>query len=66
MTLTSLDTALGWEVPSLQYRLWVRFFAPDVTLKVGKYSASGMTIERFLTDSIAQPVHTDNTITILP
>lgn len=66
MNLTTLDTALDWDVSHTKYKLWVRFFAPEVSLKAGKYSASGMTIEGFLRDGISKPVHSDNTIMILP
>ncbi len=49
MNLSSLSQSLEWDVSPSYYRLWVKFFAPEVDLQVGKYSSSGMTIEEFLT-----------------
>jgi UPF0755 protein len=67
-SMLSLNTKLKWWVASWRYSLWVKYFAPeDITLMAGEYEAvRGTTVETFFTESIARPVHTDITITILP
>ncbi len=67
-SVLSLNSGLKWGVPSWRYTLYVRFFAPrDIVLQAGEYVATrGSTIDSFLTKTIATPVHSDITITILP
>lgn len=66
--MLSLNSELKWWISDWRYNLWVKYFSPeDVTLMAGEYEAvRGTTVETFFTDSIAKPVHTDITITILP
>lgn len=67
-SMLSLNTKLKWWVADWRYSLWVRYFAPEnITLMAWEYEAvRGTTVETFFTESIASPVHTDITITILP
>lgn len=67
-SMLSLNTKLKWGIASWRYNLWVKYFAPDdITLMAGEYEAvRGTTVETFFTETIAKPVHTDITITILP
>ena len=46
----------------------MKFFAPEVAnLQVGEYRLNEpITLTRFFTESLNKPVHTDQTITILP
>lgn len=66
--MLSLNTKLKWGVSPWRYSLWVKYWAPeDITLLAGEYEAArGTTVETFFTETLAKPVHTDITITILP
>lgn len=66
MTPSSLPHDLKWDISVMRYRLWLKFFSPEIILKTGKYNAQGMTIKEFLTDWTKNPLHSDNTITVLP
>lgn len=66
--MLSLNSGLKWGISPWRYSLWVKYWAPeDITILPGAFDAArGTTVETFFTKTLAKPVHTDITITILP
>lgn len=67
-TMISLNTKFKWGIAPWRYTLWVKYFAPkDIVLNIWEYVAERwVTVSQFFTETIATPVHSDLTITILP
>lgn len=67
MNLSNLNETLELGVSPLRYRLYIKFFAPKVTLQAGSYELrDSTTLEAFLRDTLTHPLHVDRTIRILP
>ena len=66
-TASILSDKLGFGIASWRYRLWVRFFAPTVSINAGTYETTKpTTIADFLSKTMKSPLYIDQTITILP
>lgn len=67
VTLSNLNDKLALGIDPMRYKLYIKFFAPDVSIQAGGFSASsGTTLETFLTETLKTPSYTDLTITIIP
>lgn len=67
-TIHSLPTSFDFDIATWRYRLWIKFFAPEViNLQVGEYRVdTPTTLTDFFRNTLTSPTHTDQTITILP
>lgn len=66
-TLSVLSEKLWLDVASWRYRLWVRFFAPSVSVDAGTYEVYKSTLMReFVSQTLKSPTYNDQSITILP
>lgn len=67
-TIGNIPKSFDFDIAAWRYRLWIKFFAPEVTnLQVWEYRINEpVTLRLFFSDSLSNPVHTDQTITILP
>lgn len=66
-TASMLSDKLGFGIASWRYRLWIRFFAPNISINAGTYETSTpTTIADFLTKTMRSPLYVDQVITILP
>lgn len=63
-----LNEKFDFSITSWRYSLWIKWFAPEVkNLQVGQYKVSSpITLREFFSTTLTKPVHTDETITILP
>lgn len=69
MTLASVPSVFRTDVESdsLAYRVWLKFFAPSVSLKQGTYIlGSDTTLSRLFENELKKPSFEDREITILP
>lgn len=66
--LSTLDDKFDFAVATWRYDLWIKYFAPRVpNLQIGEYKVnSPTTLVEFFTKTLNKPIHTDETITILP
>ncbi len=66
-TISTLGDKLWFPVASWRYRLWVRFFAPAISIDAGTYETTrATTVSDFVTETLRTPLYIDQTITILP
>ena len=66
-TLASVPKAFSLDVAPMQYKLYLRFFAPKVELQAGTYKVEDeSTIENLFKQTLLKPLYNDLTITILP
>lgn len=68
-TLATLNTAQKLDIVDWRYRLYVKFFAPKVTIRAGYYETTeAMTLEQFLTTGLEKttPTASEITLTFLP
>ena len=67
-TVSTLDTSLDLDIPEWKYKLWVKYFAPEIkNLQAGGYTVEKtMELREVFTKVLVKPVYTDLTITILP
>lgn len=67
-TLGVLDEKFDLGIASWRYNLWIKWFAPKVpNLQIGEYKVSNpVNLTEFFTTTLNKPIHTDETITILP
>lgn len=67
VTLNTLNEKLKLWVAPWRYRLYMKFFAPAISLNAWGYVVdSSTTLQNFLTTTLKNPSYTDLTITILP
>ena len=67
-TVNALDSSLKLDIPEWKYKLWVKYFAPEIkNLQAGGYKVENtMELREVFTKVLVKPVYTDLTITILP
>lgn len=68
-TVATLNNSQKFGISDWRYRLYVKFFAPEVTIKAGDYcTTEAMTLENFLKNGLKQTIVKDNeiSITLLP
>lgn len=66
-TLASIPKSFSLDTNETLYKLYVRFFAPQVKLQAGTYKVEDdITLEKLFRDTLVKPLYNDLTITILP
>lgn len=67
-TVKNLDEKFEFWISHWRYNLWLKWFAPEVkNLQIGEYNTEDpIKLEDFFTNTLTKPIHTDQTITILP
>ena len=68
VTLSEIPRSLRLDIGAMRYKLWLRFFAPDIpALQAWGYKVILSTpLTKVLTETLTKPIYTDITITILP